>query len=208
MHISEVEKLRYLLQGPLPGEEAHRKMLSYNRPSVSDVMKQPKDVRHGSVLIPLYPHHDTIYTSLILRPDYPGVHGGQVAFPGGQREKDETAFDTAIRESNEELGIAPDSVENLGSLTPVYIPPSRFLVSPFVGVLPERPSFVPDPREVASVIEVPLSDILSDDYLTQRKVFIKAFNVHMNVPCFMLDGHVVWGATAMMISELRELLKP
>ncbi|TVR39499.1 MAG: CoA pyrophosphatase [Cryomorphaceae bacterium] len=207
MHISEIEKLRNLLQGPLPGEVAHRKMLSYHRPAVSEVMKQPRDVRHGSVLIPLYPHHDTIYTSLILRPDYPGVHGGQVAFPGGQQEMNETAFDTALRESNEELGISPGTVEKLGSLTPVYIPPSRFLVSPFVGVLPERPSFVPDPREVASLIEVPLMHLLHDDYLTQRKVFIKAFNVHMDVPCFLLDGHVVWGATAMMISELRELLK-
>lgn len=145
---------------------------------------------------------------LMLRPEYAGVHSGQVSFPGGRREPNDTDLvATALREFNEETGAPIHSIETIGALTPVYIPPSRSLVSPFVGIASNAGPFAPDPREVAELIEAPLSLLLRDDILKRREQHIAIMGRQMEIPYFDVMGHVVWGATAMMIAELRELLR-
>jgi 8-oxo-dGTP pyrophosphatase MutT (NUDIX family) len=198
-------KLKAALLGELPGLTSHQRMMSYQRITASEAVKSVPDARMGSVLVPIYPHRGELYTSLMLRPKYAGVHSGQISFPGGKREGNESIRETALRESNEELGIIPDKVEILGTLSQVFIPPSKFLVTPHIGVLRERPQFVPDAREVEKVLEVPLSFLLSNHSITTREVTIMSYNSPIKVKCFLVEENVIWGATAMIISELKDI---
>lgn len=198
-------KLRAALLGQLPGLSSHQRMMSYQRITANEAVKSVPDVRLGSVLVPVYPHRGELYTSLMLRPKYHGVHSGQISFPGGKREGNESIRETALRESNEELGIIPGKVEILGTLSQVFIPPSKFLVTPYIGVLRERPEFVPDAREVEKVLEVPLSILLNDSSITTREVTIMSYNTPISVRCFLVEENVIWGATAMIISELKDI---
>ncbi len=198
-------RLERALAGDLPGVEAHNRMMSYQRPDANEAMKSVKNVRHGSVLVTLYVHNDEIYTSLMLRPAYNGVHSAQISFPGGSLEPGETSEEAALRESHEELNIDPKSVQIIGRLSQVFIPPSRFLVTPFVGYTRERPDFIPDPIEVEQLIEVPLLRLFDDAIESQQKIELPNRNMNILVPCFALDDFVVWGATAMMISELKHI---
>lgn len=198
-------KLQKALEGPLPGPLAHQKMTSYKRPDALKAMATVKDARHGSVLVPLYPHRNEVYVSLMLRPKYHGVHSAQVSFPGGRREGKETAEQCALRESNEELGIDPEKVKIIGQLSPVFIPPSRFLVSPFVGILSERPKFLLDTFEVQQLIEIPVSRLFDDAIESEHEIEIAHLNTSIVAPCFIVEEHIIWGATAMMISELKEI---
>lgn len=198
-------RLRQALAGELPGEKAHSRMMSYQRPDVSEAMKTVKNVRYGSVLVLLYIHKNEIYTSLMLRPAYNGVHSAQISFPGGSQETGETPKEAALRESHEELNIDPKGVKIIGRLSQVFIPPSRFLVTPFVGYTKQRPDFIPDPIEVDQLIEVPLLRLFDDAIESQQKIELPNRGVNILVPCFALDDFVVWGATAMMISELKHI---
>lgn len=198
-------KIQAALAGDLPGVEAHNRMMSYQRPNASEAAKTIKNVRYASVLVPMYEHQGEIYTSLMLRPQYQGVHSAQVSFPGGSREQQETAEETALRESHEELGIIPGEVNIIGHLSQIFIPPSRFLVTPVVGYLHRRPEFNPDPFEVDQLIEVPLLHLFDDGIETQQEIEIVSKNMRVLMPCFLIDGHTIWGATAMMISEFKEL---
>lgn len=200
--------MRELLNGPLPGEEAHLRMTSYKRPSAEEAVKQEPNPRYGSVLVPVYLHEDEMYTSLMLRSEYAGVHSAQVSFPGGKKEGEETPEQTALRESHEELGILPQQVEVLGTLSPIFIPPSRFLVTPIVGVAVQRPSFQLDPVEVAKLIEVPLTKLFDDKVESRQKIQLPGNQGNIIAPCFQVDEHIVWGATAMIISEFKALAAP
>ncbi len=207
MNLSElVSKLDKAFQSPLPGKEAHLKMA----PSPIDPkrfdMAVPDNHRKGAVLILFYPHEDGVFLPLIKRPSYEGVHSGQIAFPGGKYEKDDIDLGTtALREANEEVGIDPSRVELIGELTNVYIPPSNFLVSPFIGVTDVRPDFIPEEREVDEIILPNLLEILSPDIRKEKK-FHFSRNMILDTPYFDIKGEVVWGATAMMISELLDIL--
>lgn len=198
-------KLKAALKEELPGLAAHQRMMSYQRMTASEAVKTVPDARQGSVLVPVYPHRGELYTSLMLRPKYHGVHSGQISFPGGKQEGNESIRETALRESNEELGIIPERVEILGTLSQVFIPPSKFLVTPYIGVLRERPEFVPHAREVEKVLEVPLSVLLSDKSITTREVTIMSYSTPISVKCFLVEDNIIWGATAMIISELKDL---
>ena len=158
----------------------------------------------------LYPKNDVWYFALMLRPDYDGVHGGQVSFPGGKLEGGETPEQAALRECEEEIGIDQDKIKVLGKLTDVYIPPSNMMVSPFVGYIDYEPVFYPDSTEVERVIEVPLSDVFNEDLVKQKKVEVASYSdnpVTLEVPYFEFCFETVWGATALMISEFREMLR-
>jgi 8-oxo-dGTP pyrophosphatase MutT (NUDIX family) len=140
------------------------------------------------------------------RNTYPGVHSGQISFPGGQKEDvDGDLIATALREADEELGINQLDVEVLGALTEVYIPPSNFLVEPIVGLQNERPSFKADATEVHSILEVPFSAFLKSENFKTSKVEARGYT--LEVPSYHVHNEVVWGATAMMISELTHLLE-
>lgn len=200
--------LRSRLKGPLPGLEAHREVMSYVRSTAQEIKKSRSDYREGAVLVLLYPHEGELHTGLIVRPLYEGVHSGQVAFPGGRKEPDDPDLRyTALREAQEEVGLQPDTVEIIGGLSEIYIPPSNFLVSPFIGFTAYRPDFVADPHEVAQIIETPLQVFLRNDAIADGTVSMNN-GARLRVQCFSVSGHMVWGATAMMLAELRALLLP
>jgi 8-oxo-dGTP pyrophosphatase MutT (NUDIX family) len=166
--------------------------------------------RLAAVLVLLFPSPGGLMLVLIRRHEYEGVHSGQISLPGGKHEDTESFWETALRETDEELGIAPHRIRWMGNLTPLYIPPSDFEVHPFVGYTPDHPQWTPDPLEVAEVIEVPLS-ILFDDSL-KRSEEVARNGVTFQMPYYAINGHKVWGATAIMLSELegrlRQVIEP
>lgn len=201
---SFTEDLRRRLQKPLPGEMAHQKMASTARYRLG--VKPNERTRRSAILICFYPYQHSIYLPLILRPQYDGVHAGQMAFPGGRMERiDENLTRTALREAQEEVGIRVSDVKVLGLLTELYIPPSNFYVQPVVGVLPYRPDFYPDPREVEAVVEVDLNTLLDETIVGDSQIEVRGLLV--DAPFYQIQGYRVWGATAMMISELLMVLE-
>jgi 8-oxo-dGTP pyrophosphatase MutT (NUDIX family) len=156
------------------------------------------------VLILLYPRDGSLHFPLTLRTEDTRNHKGQVSLPGGAREAGETLLDTALRETKEEIGVGPEGVEPLGSLSPLDIPHSGFHVQPFVAFVSEAPRFVLEAREVAELIEASLDELLAEDSARIEERVVEAGKIL--VPYYSLGGHKVWGATAMMLAELRELL--
>lgn len=202
-----VDRLRRKLASPLPGHDTFLELSGYKRPDLERALKLDPPPRESAVLALLYPKPEALHVLLMVRPTYDGVHSGQVSFPGGKREPGDASLGhTALREFAEETGAATDTVQLLGALSPVYIPPSRMLVTPFVGFAERMDPWRPDPREVARLLEVPLELLLRDDILKRREQFIQLMGRSVEIPYFDLHGEVVWGATAMMIAELRELL--
>jgi 8-oxo-dGTP pyrophosphatase MutT (NUDIX family) len=191
---------------PLPGRTAQLKMSSLVR--IQELMRfsPPDDVKQSSVLILLYPNAGKTGLVLMLRPEYSGVHSGQISFPGGKHEEtDESLIYTALREAQEEIGIDPIKVQIIGQLTELYIPPSNFLVTPIVGYQISKPQFVAEPKEVASIIEIKLDDLL-DEKNRQMKKMKLSLGFSIKVPSYCIDGNIIWGATAMILSELKEIV--
>jgi 8-oxo-dGTP pyrophosphatase MutT (NUDIX family) len=190
-----VNNLKY----PLPGESAHQVMQATSKMRLS--FKPNLRTRKSAVLILFYPYQGEIYFPLILRPAYDGVHSGQVAFPGGRYElSDENLIRTALREAQEEVGLRLTDVSILGCLTELFIPPSNFYVLPVIASMPYRPDYFPDPREVEDVFEVKLSEITDEGIVGASNLQIRGEQVH--APHYDVHGYKIWGATAMMISEL------
>ncbi|MBL0126604.1 MAG: CoA pyrophosphatase [Flavobacteriales bacterium] len=203
------DRLQQRLREPLPGHDAFLELSGYKREDLEAARRISPPPRESAVLALIYERQAVPHLLLMLRPTYEGVHSGQVAFPGGRMEPEDADLrSTALREFSEETGAAVNGVEVLGMLTPVYIPPSRSLVTPFIGMLPELGAVAPDPREVAALIEAPLELVLRDDILKHRQQHLVMLGRSVQVPYFDIEGHAVWGATAMMMAELRELLRP
>jgi 8-oxo-dGTP pyrophosphatase MutT (NUDIX family) len=202
-----VDRLRRRLQDALPGHDKFLELSGYKRPDIERARQQDPPPRESAVLALLYPKEAALHCVLMVRPKYDGVHSGQVAFPGGKREpSDVTLAHTALREFMEETGADTSSVDLLGALSPVYIPPSRMLVTPFVGYAERIGPWRPDPKEVDRLLEVPLALLLRSDILQRREQYIEIMGRSVEIPYFDVYGEVVWGATALMIAELRELL--
>ena len=169
-------------------------------------VKKNKAYRESAVLILFYPINEIPHVVFILRQSYDGVHSAQVGFPGGKKEETDRALvQTALREANEELKILDKEVFIIGELSELYVPPSNFLISPFIGYTNTRPSFVKDEYEVAEIIEVPIHDILGNEYLTTTTISLPN-GAKLKVPCFQFNNRIVWGATAMIVQELIDLL--
>jgi len=202
-----IEQLALQLNKPLPGEKAQLLMGSDIRMKEFKFMPMSESTRKSGVMILLYPHDNTIYSVLILRPTYNGTHSGQVAFPGGKYEETDGDLETtALRETSEEIGIDISKVNVLGKLTRLYIPPSNFEVFPLLGYVNKRPFFKPDPKEVKEIIEYPLSILLKAKTIKNKEFNVRD-NITFTAPYFDIYGNVVWGATAMMLSEFREILR-
>ena len=200
-------KLRNAMQLPLPGEEAQYRMSPMGRPKRAAAMARIPNPKLSAVLVLFYPFEGHTHMVLMLRNAYPGVHSGQVSFPGGKKEEiDASLMMTALREAEEEVGVVPNSVEVLGQLTEVYIPPSGFLVEPYVALASDRPNFQPDPSEVQQLIEVPMHEFLHPENFTSRTIPWRN-GMSITVPCYVLQGHIVWGATAMMLSEMQAIIE-
>jgi 8-oxo-dGTP pyrophosphatase MutT (NUDIX family) len=201
-----IEKMKRRLVLPLPGEEIQFLMAPVGRKKIS---QQPPTMlpRKSAVLILLFPEDQKIKVVLIQRPDYEGVHGGQVSFPGGRFEEgDLELVNTALRETEEEIGISTESVSIIGHLSDIYITPSNFMVSPFVGWTGENPQFRPDAREVESVIIADLLD-LAENSKRELKTIHHNSGYKIKAPYYEVEGFTVWGATAMIISELNTIVK-
>ena len=166
-----------------------------------------KQVRIGAVLLLLYRHARELHLVLTRRRDDLPAHAGQISFPGGRQEETETLLEAALRETAEEIGVPETAVDPLGQLTPIYIPPSGFMVHPFVGWYKpaKRPTFLPAINEVAEIIEVPLLHLLDPAIITEEPWDFRGHQII--VPYFALNGHKVWGATAIMLSEFIERLR-
>ena len=164
--------------------------------------------KKAAVMVLFYPNQDDeTLLALILRNTYKGVHSAQVGFPGGKQEpSDISAEHTALRETQEEIGVLQQDIIVLKKLTQIYIPPSNFFVEPFMGVCKTTPQFILQETEVEALIEVKISDFLDDNIYCTRRLST-SYATDIEVPAYLLNNHVVWGATAMMLSEVRELLK-
>lgn len=195
-----IDRLRERLAGPLPGTAAQLAMApAYRRADPAVTSVDGKSCREAGVLVLLFPHDDTPTLVLTVRRDHLPDHAGQIAFPGGQHEGDETLRQTALREAYEEVNLPPGEVNVLGALTPLYIPPSNFCVHPFVGATPHEPDLRPTDAEVGTILRVPLPHLL-DPSTTVRETW----TLHgrpVEVPFFRIGKHKVWGATAMMLGE-------
>ncbi|MCB0479234.1 MAG: CoA pyrophosphatase [Crocinitomicaceae bacterium] len=191
----------------LPGIKAHQEVSPMNRPLSYDEIDTTK-YRESSVMFFLYKKKGIPHTVVIERNTYDGAHSGQIGLPGGKiEEEDETIFQTAMRESQEEIGIQPEQVTEITQLSTVFIPVSRFIVNPFVSVLKESdPIFIPDPREVNNVIEIPIKEIVEESNLQKTNIRTGSGLILKDVPYFDIQNQVVWGATALIFNEVRHIL--
>jgi 8-oxo-dGTP pyrophosphatase MutT (NUDIX family) len=195
-------------QEKLLAEEAHLKMVPFER--ILEVEKNnipSNNPRKAAVMMLIYPKNDKSHLALIVRNTYPGVHSAQIGFPGGKVEiEDESLIHTALRETHEEIGIHPDKIEVIKTFTAVFIPPSNFIVAPFLGISHAELEFIEQEEEVAGIIEFPLLDFMNDETIV-NKIMDTSYGNNIEVPTFKINEHYVWGATAMMMSELKEVLK-
>ncbi|NJW52816.1 NUDIX hydrolase [Salinimicrobium oceani] len=193
----------------LPGEESHFKLAPMMRlKDLERINIEEQKPNEAAVLAVFYPgpSNETRFV-LILRKTYRGVHSNQVGFPGGRVEpEDLNLMHTALRETQEEVGIPREEVEVLRELSRLYIPPSNFWVYPFMGIMKRTPVLIPQEEEVEAVLEIELNEFLSDSCLTTQTLST-SYAKEIEVPAFFLNGHVVWGATAMMLSEMKDILK-
>ena len=197
-----------LIPVELPATLAHIKMAPKGRiEELKNLDLTTKTPRIAAVMMLFYPKNDETNLVLIVRNAYNGVHSSQIAFPGGKYEISDVNFEeTALRETEEEIGVSTDKIEIIKHFTPMYIPPSNFLVHPFLGISKEELSFYPDIREVADIIELPLSVFLNDEIIIETAL-ATSYAANVLVPAFSIQNHIVWGATAMILSELRDVLK-
>jgi len=198
-----LEALKAELGFALPGRDAHLSMVPVGR----EPIETPSVKRNAAVSIVIIDrpeqNHEIIF---IKRSEYDGPHSDQVSFPGGKQETtDCNLTDTAIRECYEETGLEL-KIENLaGTLTPLYISVSKFMVFPYIFIFDQMPNFNTDPLEVNYIIRFPLNQLMDED-LKQHKI-IEIADQKIEVPYYAINNEVVWGATAMILSELIEILK-
>lgn len=191
------------MSGPLPGLSAQLRMAPTD---VSERLHVPERAVPAAVLALLYPHKNRWTVALIRRsrattPE--DRHAGQVAFPGGRMEPNDPDLQyTAVREAEEEVGIAAETLHHLGALSPLYIPVSGYLVHPFLAWTTDRPTFRLQQSEVAGLLEPGLTDLLQPQSVQHRPMRLVSGAILPAVPCYVWEGQVIWGATAMMLSEL------
>ena len=197
-----------LMEVALPAQEAHFKMAPLERiESMKNLKIETKNPKTAAVMMLFYPKNGMTHLVLIVRNSYQGVHSAQIAFPGGKYEPRDQIFEnTALRETHEEIGIPPANIEIMRAFTRLYIQPSNFMVHPFLGISREELIFAPDSNEVADIIELPLSVFMADEILVSVNLNT-SYAENSMVPAFKINEHIVWGATAMMLSELKEVLK-
>lgn len=211
----DIDYIQRALNNPLPGVSGQEKMAPRPSTNVINRWMIPDHCREAGVLLLLYPrpirswgsdgHLQEFYLAFTRRPDYLSSHKGQISFPGGRREEGESLEATALRETHEELGVSPDTIEIIGKLSTLYTPPSNYCIYPFVAFSSTRPAFQPNQVEVAELIEAPVSLLLDP---ANRKEETWSFENYgeRQIPFFDIFGHKVWGATAMILSEFLMLL--
>jgi 8-oxo-dGTP pyrophosphatase MutT (NUDIX family) len=194
---------------PLPAEASQFKMSPpFRRELISRYKEAMKDAKRAGVLAMFYPNATNVtHLALILRKTYKGVHSAQIGFPGGKYEdEDKTLKHTALRETYEEIGVPMHQIKIVKQMTEVYIPPSNFYVQPFIAITQETPNFIKQDDEVEDIVEVSLTHFLNENSVGNKFVSTSEA-ARVEVPAYELNGHIVWGATAMMLSEIKDVLK-
>lgn len=191
----------------LPGIEAQFKLAPKLRLNYNAKKIKANDPKIAAILALFYPNQNNEVTLLLTkRANYNGTHSGQISFPGGKVEQSDLNLkQTALRETFEEVGIIDEDIEVIREFTEVYIPPSNFLVTPFIGIIYNKPVFKVN-SEVAKIIEVPFSKLIDETSIGSIKI-TNSYMKETSVPCFKIDDSIIWGATAMILSEIREVLK-
>jgi len=199
--------LKNAIEQGVPGEDAHLRMSPLKRPLSSVAIKEAENSRESAVAIILFPNENTHHCILIQRPIYDGTHSGQVSFPGGKKDLEDLHLEfTARREAFEEIGIQLSESLLLGELTDVYIPVSGFNVKPFIYFHETIPELIPDEREVSEIFTFTIDELLSEDSFSTMEIEFPNGITHKNIPCFNLSNKQIWGATALILNELRELI--
>ncbi len=191
------------MQDSLPGPQAQQVMSP--QPRRNNPQADDRALRQAGVLLLLYLQQARLHIPLIVRPDYDGPHSGQIALPGGRREHgDPDLWHTALRETEEEIGLPARSVAPIGQLTPLYIPNSHYMVTPFLAWQTQPHAFTPDPQEVRQILEIPVQQLQDPSRLRREIWHIRGREV--DVPYYAIQNLPVWGATAMILAEFLTLL--
>ena len=197
--------LKDALQVELPGADAHKRMLPPGR-RLKSHDHELSSVKLSSVLVLIFPIDGKLYTCLTKRPSTMKFHPGQISFPGGKVEmEDASAEMAALREASEEVGIEPDTIEVLGKLSDFYLEISRFSIQPFLAWTDQKPEFRLNYDEVEELILFPLSDFIENENILETEM--QTLTGLLQVNYFPHEGQIVWGATAMILAELIEILK-
>lgn len=193
----------------LLGNFAHQKMLPKDRIKDLELLKTNiENAKKAAVLILFVPKNDEAHFIIIKRNSYNGVHSAQIAFPGGKPEiSDENLEDTAKRETWEEIGFEIQNINIINCLSDVYIQPSDFLVTPFLAYSLENSNYLLDPKEVVQLFEIPVKHLLDDSFETIYNIQTSYSNQKIEVPAFLFENEIVWGATAMMLAEVKAILQ-
>ncbi|MCB2208015.1 MAG: CoA pyrophosphatase [Bacteroidetes bacterium] len=200
-----IDQIKLRLQKPLPGLETQLRLAPITRLNDLKKMESPDNARKSAVLALFYPQNGDIGLLLIKRAVDDTVHSGQISFPGGKKEKSDTNLrETALRETFEEIGISSADISIIGSLSKLYIPPSNFDVYPFVGYISSQPKLSTN-YEVESVLKVPVSELTGTDSIQYKTVKGRDGQLY-EVPCYFVQDEIIWGATAMMLSELTAII--
>ncbi|MEK6155195.1 CoA pyrophosphatase [Flavobacteriaceae bacterium 3-367] len=203
----QIPKIKNL---PLPGESSHHKMAPLDRIKELKALNVERQAPKKAGVMALFYPDDRYHTHLllILRKTYPGVHSNQIGFPGGKEERgDANILETALRETEEEVGVDLKKVQVLRPLSEIYIPPSNFEVYPYLGLYQKESPFRLQESEVEALVEVPLDHFMDDGNLINQRLTTSYSQGKVPVPAFKLNGYTVWGATAMMLMEVKELFK-
>ncbi len=196
------QRFKAQLKNCLPGSYSHTKMLPPGR--ILQLPSKHTDYLDSAILILLFPFQQQIQICLIRRPTTMKNHAGQIAFPGGKREKEDAdLIQTALREAQEEIGIVREAVEILGEMSPVYVQISDFLITPVLGWLNEKPEIRIDPSEVDEVIFISLDDLA--DQVNRIDKEMETISGRILVPGYEISGCFIWGATAMILAELVDI---
>lgn len=191
----------------MPGNTAHQMMKPKMANGAPLNLKHSTPPRKGGVLILLYEDDGVVRFPLIQRPNYEGIHSGQMALPGGRyEEEDKNQYQTALRESNEEIGVDQNEVEVIGSLSEFFVAASNYMVLPVIGKITAKPTFIPEPREVDEIVTPSVNHLVDPKRLKEKEITVSS-GFKMHCPYYDLEDRTVWGATAMMLSEMVAILK-
>ena len=194
--------LKQRMNNALPGEDSHKKM-KVNYPEKIKFPFTINKAKPAAVLLLLYPNDNQIFFYLTKRTENLKYHKGQISLPGGSKERGETLLETALRETEEEIGVNKNGISILGNITPLFIPVTGFMMTPFIGFISKKPSIKLDSTEVADIFSVNILDLINNDKLiTYRQIKGK----NLNIPYFSLNNHQVWGATSMVLSEFKDII--
>lgn len=175
--------------------------MPFDRPTPEAAKAKGVALRHAAVALPVFPVAGRWHVALMKRTEYPGVHSGQISIPGGEVEpEDVNRLDTAMREFEEEMGVDLRKSEVVEGLSERFIPPSRFVVRAFVACLDQEPHWQVDPKEVAAVLTVPVDALFAPDALRPHLIEVKS-GIKVSLPAYAWEGAIIWGATAIMLTE-------